>query len=372
MQQGGVERGAVEIAQALVAAGHRALVASNGGRLEAALRRVGAEHIQLPLHQKMPWSIRRNAASLQDIITSEGVDIVHARSRAPAWAGYQATKATNTPFVTTYHGVYQEKSLLKKRYNSVMAKGQPVIAISQFIHDLVQKRYQTPSHQIVVIPRGADVSIFAEELVSAERTVSLITKWGVLDDPRPIVLVPARLSRWKGHGDVLEAAKHLKYRGIEFQIVLTGEGSAERTKDIEQKIIDKKLRGHVQLVGHTTDMEAAYKLSAVVVSAATEPEAFGRIAVEAQAMGRPVIASAHGGSLETIEDGKTGWLYPPGDATALADRIEEALTLDPSARAHMGVAGRARIRSRFTVEAMANATLGVYRDIAAKKSRFSM
>ncbi|MEL6584978.1 MAG: glycosyltransferase family 4 protein, partial [Pseudomonadota bacterium] len=314
--------------------------------------------------------IRRNAKALEEIIRDEAVDIVHARSRAPAWAGERAARATKTPFVTTYHGTYSENSSLKKRYNAVMAKGQPTIAISEFIAELVQNRYKKPASEIVVIPRGADINIFAEELVSTPRTIALAERWGVADDPRPIVLLPARLSPWKGHNTLIAAAKGLKERAAaagttpDLNIVFSGGGSSAAADKLLKAIDDAGVNDLVRWVDHTADMEAAYKLSAVVVSASTEPEAFGRVAVEAQAMGRPVIATAHGGSLETIDAGQTGWLYPPGDATALADAIEEALALDSSGRAHMGMAGRARIRSRFTIDAMKRATLQVYEDAA--------
>ena len=365
-----MERGTVEIAQALTAAGHRAIVASAGGRLEAGLSRAGAEHVTLPLGEKTPWGIRRNGKALAELIREETVDVVHARSRAPAWAGLRACEATGTPFVTTYHGAYSETNALKKQYNAVMAKGQPTIAISEFIAGLVTERYGLSSNKMVVIPRGADIHSFAEEAVSSERTIALAERWGVIDDPRPIVLLPARLGPRKGHSTVLQAARHLLDANPEadFTVVFSGEdGGSGMVSKIEDEARALSLQGVVRMVRHTADMEAAYKLSAVVLSTGTQPEAFGRVSVEAQAMGRPVIASAHGGSLETIEDGKTGWLYPPGDAAALADRIATALAMDTSERAHMGLAGRARIRSRFTIEEMQRATLEVYEQAAARE-----
>ncbi|WP_185802865.1 glycosyltransferase family 4 protein [Pontivivens nitratireducens] len=364
LESGGVERGAIEIVKALSAAGHRALVVSAGGRMEPQLRRAGGEFIKMDIGSKNPLTIWQNARALQHIIEEQGVDIVHARSRAPAWAGWRAAKATGTRFVTTYHGVYNEGDLPFKRwYNSVMARGNPVIAVSGHVAQVVQQRHGIDASRIVTIPRGADIHSFAEEAVTSERTVSLAQAWGVIDDARPIVMLPGRLTRWKGAEDLIAAAALLKKRdaGFDMQIVLVGDdaGSGYRGT-LEHAVRNADLAGSVRMVGHCADMEAAYKLAAVVVSASREPEAFGRVAVEAQAMGRPVIATAHGGSLETVEDGVTGWLYPPGDVEALADAVQAALSLDDSARAHMGLAARARIRSRFTVEMMQQATLAVY------------
>ncbi|SPF30007.1 N-acetyl-alpha-D-glucosaminyl L-malate synthase [Pontivivens insulae] len=363
LESGGVERGAIEIAQALTAQGHRALVASKGGRLEPQLRRAGGELIQIDIGSKSPFAIRRNARELERIIVEEKVDIVHARSRAPAWAGFRACRATNTRFVTTYHGVYGEKSWLKKRYNSVMAKGDPVIAPSEFVAEIVRERYGLSEAQVVTIPRGADINSFAEEAVSTERTISLAQSWGVIEDARPIILLPGRLTSIKGQEDLIAAGRVLRARGepSDWQIVLVGDdGGSGYGAKLEAMAREAGLVGHLRMVGHCADMEAAYKLSAVVVTPSRVPESFGRTAVEAQAMGRPVIATALGGALETVDHGKTGWLVAPGDIEALADAIAAALTLDDSTRAHMSVAARGRIRSMFTITEMQRRTLEVY------------
>ncbi|WP_097931882.1 glycosyltransferase family 4 protein [Monaibacterium marinum] len=370
LETGGVERGAIEIVRALTAAGHRALVVSAGGRMEPQLRRAGGELFQMNIGSKNPVTIWRNARALQKIIRDENVDIVHARSRAPAWAGWNAVRATGTRFITTYHGVYNEGGIPFKRwYNSVMARGNPVIAVSEHVASVIQARHRIPASRIVTIPRGADIQSFAEEVVTSERTISLAQSWGAIEDSRPIVMLPGRLTRWKGAEDLIAATALIKQRNPDFdmQIVLVGDDSGSGYgATLEQAVRTAGLTDVVRMVGHCADMEAAYKLSAVVVSASREPEAFGRVAVEAQAMGRPIIATAHGGSLETVEDGVTGWLYPPGDVNALADSVEAAMSLDDSARAHMGMAARARIRSRFTVEQMQMATLAVYADDPAQ------
>jgi glycosyltransferase involved in cell wall biosynthesis len=340
LNSGGVERGTIDIARAITAAGGRALVATAGVR---------------------------NALRLARIVRAEGVDVIHARSRAPAWAGLLAAKWTGCAFVTTYHGAYRENAPFKRLYNSVMARGRPTIAVSEFIAALIRSRH--PRAEIVTIPRGADLAVFDEERVSAERTIAAARAWGVVEDTRPIILLPGRLTRWKGQEHMIDAAAILRaQRGAaDFLVALVGgDFDSPFAHELEARIKRAGLADCVRLVGHCDDMAAAYKLAAVVVSASTEPEAFGRVAIEAQAMGRPIVATAHGGALETVEDGRSGWLYPPGDAAALAEKLNAALSLDESARAHMGLAGKARVATRFSLATMGRDTLEIYRRAAGR------
>jgi glycosyltransferase involved in cell wall biosynthesis len=366
---GGVERGALEIARAVVEAGGRALVASEGGRLAPRLEGLGAEHVGLPLAAKDPLTIAANAWRLARVIGAEGVDVVHARSRAPGWSALLAARRTGRPFVTTWHGAYSERGPLKRLYNSVMARGRPVIAISEFIAKLVVERHGLDPARIVTIPRGADLTAFAEDQVGAQRAIAVAKAWGLVEDARPVVMLPGRLSRWKGQGDLIDAAARLRARrGPDFLCLIVGDDGGSGLG--ERLLARAEAAGAldvVRLVGHCDDMPAAYKLASVVVSASTEPEAFGRVAVEAQAMGRPIIASAHGGSLETVAPGETGWLYPPGDASALAAALDAALSLPAAARAAMGAAGRARVAARFSTTAMQEATLAVYERAAGRR-----
>ncbi len=366
---GGVERGTLEIARAIVDAGGRALVASAGGRLGVRLAAMGAELVEGPFASKNPLTMAANAWRLLRVIREEGVDVIHARSRAPAWSAWAAARRAGAPFVTTWHGVYSESGPFKRLYNGVMCRGRPTIAISDFVAELIRDRHDLDPTHIVTIPRGADVAAFAEEAVSAQRAIAVAREWGLVEDPRPVALLPGRLSGWKGQGDFVEAAALLKARrgASDFLFVIVGDdgGSGLAEKLIERARALDAL-DVVRLAPACDDMPAAYKLAAVVVSASTKPEAFGRVAVEAQAMGRPVVASDHGGARETVEDGRTGFLYPPGDAQALAEAVDRVLSLDASGRAHMGMAGRARVASRFTVNAMQNATLAVYERAAGR------
>ncbi|MBY8976618.1 glycosyltransferase family 4 protein [Rhodobacteraceae bacterium NNCM2] len=370
LNTGGVERGTLEMTDAIVGAGGRALIATSGGTQAVRVPRLGGELIPLDAASKNPLTIWRNAARLARIVREEGVDIIHARSRAPAWSGYLAARRTGAAFITTYHGSYNEGFPGKRLYNSVMAKGQPVIAVSNFIRDLIVERHGIPPEQIVVIPRGADISVFSEEMVGNERTIKLIQSWGLLDDARPVIMLPGRLTRWKGQESAIDAAAILKERrgAADFLLLIVGDDTSGGgfAHYLDELISKMDLNDCVVRVDGTSDIAAAYKQASVVLSASIEPEAFGRVAVEAQAMGRPMIATDHGGARETVVHGESGWLYPPGDAEALANAMGEALDMDASERAHRGMAARARIHTSFTVAAMQRATLRVYEEAAGR------
>ncbi len=371
MEMGGVERGTIEITEAIARAGGRALIATSGGQMLHRIAKAGGEVIAMNLDTKNPLNIWQNARLLARLISDLGIDIVHARSRAPAWSAYRATQHTGAHLVTTYHGAYAEDFPLKRQYNAVMAKGRPVIAVSDFVRDLVIRRHGVPADQVVTIPRGADVNVFSEETVGNERAVKLAEQWGLLDDPRPVVMLAGRLSRLKGAEDLIDAADRLRAtRGEDFLILLVGaDGGTGHAETLRRRIERLGVGNVVRLAGSCADMAAAYKLSSVVVSPSTAPEAFGRSVVEAQAMGRPVIATDHGGVRETVAHGESGWLYPPGDVARLTVELNKALNLDPSERAHMGMAARARVHTRYTIAAMQRATLDVYEKVASRTFR---
>lgn len=369
LDQGGVERGTLEIVAAIRAAGGRALVATSGGRLSAEVAGHGGVLVPMPLATKAPWKIWRNAAALAALVRAEGVDVIHARSRAPGWSAWVAARRTGVAFVTTYHGAYGEDLPLKRLYNSVMARGRPVIAVSDFIRDLVIARHRLAPERVVTIPRGADLAVFSPEAVSPARVARLRVGWGLADDPRPIVMLPGRLTRWKGQLVAVEAAAALLAEGSPgFVLLLVGDaGAGGYAAEIDGRIAALGLSDVVRRTGGCADMAAAYAASAIVISASTQPEAFGRVAIEAQAMARPVIATDHGGARETVAPGQTGWLTAPGDPGALADALGAALGLGPQGRARMGALGRSRVRARFTLAAMQAATLAVYEGASGRR-----
>ncbi len=353
---GGVERGTLEIAEALVGAGWRALVASAGGPLVGPLERLGARHIALPLGRKSPAAIWRNAAALARLVRAEGVGIVHARSRAPAWAALLAARRTGAHLVTTYHGAYNEGWPGKRFYNSVMARGERVIAISGFIAEHVRARHGTDPARLRVIPRGVDERRFDPE-AAAPRAAALREAWN-LPAGRPVVMLPGRLTRWKGQTVLLDAVARLPGNAL---ALLVGDGGLRRA--LEARIGELGLGDRARLCGHVEDMPAALLLADVVVHASTDPEAFGRTVIEAQAMARPVIASDLGAPRETVEEGVTGWRVEPGNPAALAAAIARALALPAGERAAMGERARAAVLGRYTTRAMQEATLAVYREL---------
>lgn len=364
---GGVERGTVDVAKALVAAGWRAVVASEGGPLVRELERAGAVHVTLPLASKSPFVMCKNVARLRDVIAAQAIDIVHARSRAPAWSAEAAAKRAGVHFITTFHGTYSLDLPLKRLYNAVMTRGERVIAISDFIADHMVQTYRVDPAKIRVIHRGVDVHQFDPARVSQERVVTLAGLWR-LPEERHIVLLPGRLSTWKGQDVLIRALARLRRKDVFGILVGVGGGSDKLRAELEGAIVREGIEDSVRLIDECRDMAAAYMLADVVVAPSTRPEAFGRVAAEAQAMGRPIIASDHGGARETVIPGVTGLLIPPGDADALAKAIADMIALDGPARELLARQAIAHVRARFTNDVMCAATLAVYDELLAQPS----
>jgi glycosyltransferase involved in cell wall biosynthesis len=356
---GGVERGTIEITQAIVRAGGVALVASAGGPLVAQIERAGGRHITLPLKSKNPLTLWRNAARLAALMRAEHIAIVHARSRAPAWSAWLAARRTGTHFVTTYHGAYNENAPFKRRWNAVMARGEVVIAASRFIANLIAEQHGLDPARIRVIPRGVDPAVFDPASVSPDRIMRLMSNWR-LPDGMPVVMLPGRLTSWKGQGILLDAIARLTRKDVCCVLVGSDQGRTKYSATLLQQAETLGIAARVRLVGHCDDMPAALKLAHVVVHASVEPEAFGRVVIEAQAMGCPVIASDLGGPVETVEHGVTGWRVKPGDPDALAAALDHALSLPLEERQALGARARASVP---TVRAMQDATLEVYDDV---------
>lgn len=361
---GGVERGTVEMAAAIAEAGGRSLVASAGGPMVREITRAGGEHITLPLATRNPFHIRANIDRLVEVIRREHVDLVHARSRAPAWSAWFATRRTGTHFLTTFHGTYSHQNLFKRAYNAVMTKGEKVIAISSFIAGHIRKVYGVPASRIEIIPRGVDISRFDPDKVTAERLVKLAGIWR-MPDGQPVIMLPGRLTRWKGQLTMIEAMARLGRKDVRCVLVGDDQGRAAYRHELEQAIDRLGLNEVVRILDHCSDMPSAYKLTDVVVSASTDPEAFGRVVIEAQAMGRPVIATNHGGAKETVVEGETGWLVPPGDPEALAEALRRVLALNETQRKTIAERAIAHIRANYTTATMCAKTLDVYNAVLA-------
>ncbi|MBC8451670.1 MAG: glycosyltransferase family 4 protein [Rhodospirillaceae bacterium] len=362
LETGGVERGTIDIAGAIKAAGWRPLVASSGGSMVHELERTGAKHIELPLHSKNPYVIRRNISRLKELIAAEGVDLLHARSRAPAHSAIVAARQSNIRFVTTFHATYNFSTPPKRWYNSVMAKGERVIAISNALKDHITGNYEVNPSRIRVIHRGVDLERFDPLKVSAERVIQLSQQWR-LPDGVPVVLLPGRLTGWKGQSILIEALARLGHKQIRCLLVGSDQGRTGYRRSLEELSRRLDVESVVHIVGDCRDMPAAYMLADVVVSASTDPEGFGRVMVEAQAMGRPIIASDHGASREIVRHGTTGWLFPPGDVRVLSERIAHVIRLDEEHRHRIADEAIRNAQENFSKDKMCAETLGVYREI---------
>ncbi len=369
LNSGGAERTTLDVARAVVEAGGTALVVSQGGQMVSELESLGAEHIVLPVKSKNPLTLWKNADRLARLMSERQVSLVHARSRAPAWSTLWAARRTKTPFVTTYHGTYNQTNVLKGFYNSVMARGDAVIANSEFIARLIRERHAFAADRITVIQRGSDLKGLAPENVSALRQQALKDSWGI-PSGRPIVLNMARLTAWKGQKILIEAMDILKDDGFNDPItVLAGDaqGRDGYVAELKKMIADRGLQDRARIVGHCADVPAALALADLAVVASVEPEAFGRAAVEAQAASVPVIVSDLGAVPETVlappevpDDERTGWRVPAGDPLALAGAIREALMLDDGAKKQMTDRALAHARQNFSVQTMCAKTLDVY------------
>ncbi len=360
---GGVERGTIDMAAAIHDAGWTALVASNGGHMVRELDRMGVKHIQLPLHSKNPLVIRRNIALLEQVIRDHGVDIVHARSRAPAWSAWYAAQRTGAHFVTTFHGTYNlDWTGFKHRYNSIMTRGERVIAISHFIAQHMQDVYKVDPARIRVVHRGFDTTKFDPARVSQERIIQLAQRWR-LPDGYPVVMLPGRLTRWKGQTVLIEALAMLGRRDVRCLLVGSDQGRTAYTEELKALVERRGLTDVVHIVGECSDMPAAYMLTDVVVSASTDPEAFGRVIIEAQAMGRPVIATTNGAGQENVLDGQTGLLVPPNDPGELATALDRILAMNTEQRGMLAAAASEFVHENFTRDLMCARTLEVYAEV---------
>jgi glycosyltransferase involved in cell wall biosynthesis len=374
LDAGGVEQTVIDVARAVIEAGGRSVVATRGGRMEPLLLRMGATVVRLPVHSKNPFVQWMNVGALRKLIRDHGVDIIHVRSRAPAMAAVKAAKAERIHSVATYAGIYNAKSGLKRWYNGAMVRADMTIANSEFTRTHILKTYKDVApERVISIPRGIDLKRFDPESFDVPRIMKMEEQWGTSsDDKRVRFMLAARLTKWKGQMLILEAARILKAEGVDnFHIIMAGDdqGRTGYLQSLLKTVSDYGLDDQVRLAGHIEDMTSAYHLCHFALAPSLEPEAFGRTAVEPQAMQRPPLAADHGATRETIVPGETGWLVKPKDSRAWADAMKAAMDLPERRRFEMGRAGRKRVRELFSLEAMCTATLDVYRALLISSER---
>ena len=357
LNAGGVEGTTLEVAQALIAGGHSAHVISAGGRLEDELLSMGGILHKADIGSKNLFTVFRRIRLLRAIIHEHKIDIVHARSRAPAWPAFHAARIEGVAFLTTYHGIYNSSSALKTYYNSVMAKGEHIIANSEYTKTHIIKTHGTAAEKITAIARGVDMEKFDPSQFTEQDRTTQRHHWRVASNKK-LILLPGRLTRWKGQVEAINAMRHLPNN---YMLVLLGDaqGRDEYVNELKYLAQDNGVSDRVIMPGHFNKMPRALAAADVVISASTDPEAFGRVAAEAQAMEKPVVATAHGGALESVVDKKTGFLVTPSDAKALAEGIRKALAW----KTYDGPAARARISAHFSTKSLQAKTLAVYNDL---------
>ena len=368
LNNGGVERGTVETAQAISDVGWNPIVISSGGMLESQLKRAGAKHFTLPVHKKNPVSWQFTKNKLLKILKGQNVDIVHVRSRVPAWIGLPVAKVFDIPTVSTIHGKFEAYNLLKRAYNKQMLKADEIIAISKFTKSVIERQFPKllPNISLNVIHRGVDTSVFNPNNVTQQRIINEAERIGLPDD-LPVVMLPARPSSWKGHLILLRALARLEHLQVAIVLLGAGDFNTGYTEMLEKTSVELGLGANVRITTSSRDMPAALMLADVVVMPSIHPEPFGRIAIEAQAMGRPVIAFDHGGARETILEGKTGWLAKPNDIDSLSENLKTALSISKSKRNELSNLAQSSVKRRFSVRKMTNSTLEIYRKLLLKK-----
>ena len=366
---GGAETGCYDVAHYLPENNCESFIVTSGGELLKFIDKQKVKVIRLPVQSKNPLLIIINFIALVGIILFNNISIVHARSRAPAWSCLLATKITGRKFVTTFHGTYNFKNILKKFYNSVMVRSHLIIAGSNFIFSHVKENYSknlSASKKLMVIFRGINIDYFDSSTKIESDEKKLLKKWGIEKDKK-ILLLPGRLTTWKGQEVFIEAINLVNLQlGYEaFYAVILG---SDQGRDLYKKKLIRlseqyRMTGQIRFISHCKDMALAYKISDIVVSASIEPEAFGRVAVEAQSMEKPIIASNIGGSKETIVDEKTGFLFDSNNAKSLSEKIIKILSMDKTSLKSIGIEARKNIIQKFNVEKMCFSTYSEYKRI---------
>jgi glycosyltransferase involved in cell wall biosynthesis len=376
LQAGAAEMGAVDIVRILTAAGHHAIVMSRGGRLEPRVTAVGGEVIHADVASKNPAVMARNAARIARVVRTRKCDIIHAHGRAPAWSALVAAKLTGVPLVTSWYKGFREQNALKRLYNSVMARGDRIITVSEQLADQISERYRVPHDRIDVVPASVDLRLFDPAQMTADRLEAMRRVFGVMPGDK-VILVVGRMLRRKGHHVAVQAARRLKDMGLkDFVFIFVGEngGNSSYGGEIWDQVLANDLTGVVRLIGPVDDMPAAYAAASVVVSAAIQTEGLQRTILEAQAMERPVIVSDLGAGPDAVlappmvpEDRMTGLRFSSGDDGALAAALVRLFSMAPAQQAAIGVRGRQWVMDHFNQPAVSDLTLRLYAGLVGRK-----
>jgi glycosyltransferase involved in cell wall biosynthesis len=367
LNRGGVERGTVEVADAIVKNGWKSVVISNGGLLTSQLKRVGATVYEVPVHRKNPFLWGSARRQVKRILQQEGADIVHVRSRAPAWIALPAANSLGIATVSTVHSKFAPANIFKKIYNGKMLKADRVIAISHFVENEIFTHYGKSgvAEKLSVIHRGVDLGMFDPKAVNQQRIIAEADRLGLPDD-KSIIMLPARATSWKGHEILIQALAQLSDKDAILMLLGIEDGPPAYAEKLRTMAVRYGLGGRVRIGAGSRDMPAALMLADVVAMPSIKPEPFGRVAIEALAMGRPVVAFRHGGAVESIDEGRTGWLADPLSVDALAEALQTALSLTPRKRRALAKDARQQMTDQFSKDMMCERTLAVYKSLLKK------
>ena len=369
LNTGGVERGVIEVSKSLVDNNFKSIVISSGGHMETQLKRTGSIHYTLDVNSKNPMKWRKIRKKLKFILEKEKVDLIHFCSRAPAWIGFPLGKILDIPVITSVHMRFRKSNYFKKIYNSILTRGDAIIAISNHIEMSIKSIFPKVSNKIKLIHRGVDLNLFDANKIKPARIIAQSKSIGIKDSI-PVIVMAARPALWKGYLVLFEALSKVKNN---FQCVLIGaaDGNQKFQQQLINRIIKFNLEGKIKLVKSSRDIQAAMILGDIVVMPSVTPEPFGRIIVEAQALGKIPIAFDHGGASETIIDGKTGFLAEANNASSLAEKISFALSLKDSKRQKMGEYSKKFVSKNFSHDRMCNLTISLYKQCLAEHKRKS-
>ncbi len=362
---GGAETGCVDIAKFIANQNYYSAILCSGGKQIKNIDQTKIKIFIFPVHSKNPLLILFNIFVILFIVLFHKINIIHVRSRAPAWSCYFASKLSNVCLISTFHGTYNFNNFFKKFYNSIMLRGNAVIAGSKFIFDHIQKNYNS-CKQLFVVPRGIDISYFDPKNSNIEESDKVRNRWNVSVN-NFLILLPGRLTTWKGQTFFLKTLLLLKEENLlqNINAVILGDdqGRIQYKGSLLKFINEHNLESHVKIISNESFMPSAYNACDLVLSASVEPEAFGRVAVEAQAMEKPILASNIGGSVETVADGQTGWLFKSNNEKDLANFIVNISKKDKSSLKEFGSKGRKNVSGNYTVDQMCSKTLEIYKSL---------